>query len=144
MSDLETELTAWCASYLEAIHAWDAAAVAAHWTYPALTTQAGQSFTFKSVDHFTKNTERLLSFYQSQTVARVTRQLVSAQALHDQAAIITTSDAMFTADEARIAGWQAAYVLQRIDGDWKAVMGVADGESEAWAALGTRLGGSEG
>ena len=37
-----------------------------------------------------------------------------------------------------IAGWQAAYVLQRVSGDWRAVMAVADGETEAWAARGTR------
>ena len=51
------------------------------------------------------------------------------------------SDAMFTEDGTEIAYWQAAYVLQRVDGVWKAVMAVADGETEAWAARGTPLGG---
>lgn len=121
--------------------AWDAEAIAAHWTFPALTTQAGRSFTFKSDEHFAKNTERLLAFYKAQAVARVTRRLISAQALHEAAAAMVVADEMFEANGTRIAGWQAAYVLQRVDGAWKAVMAVADGETEAWAARGTPLGG---
>lgn len=140
MTELEAALKAWCASYIDAFMAWDAAAIAAHWTYPALVTQTGQSFTFKSADHFTKNTERLLSFYKGEDVARVTRQLGSSQALPGQSAAIIAADEMFTEDGTRMIGWQSFYVLQRIDGHWKAVMAVADGESEAWAARGSVLG----
>ena len=141
MTDLDEALTAWCQSYIEAFMAWDADAIAGHWTFPALTTQAGRSFTFKSAEHFAKNTDRLLGFYKAQAVAKVTRQLISAQPLHDATATMVVGDEMFEADGTRIAGWQAAYVLQRVDGTWKAVMAVADGETEAWAARGTPLGG---
>jgi len=51
------------------------------------------------------------------------------------------SDVMSTANGDEIASWQAAYVLQRVNGAWKAVMAVADGETDAWAARGTPLGG---
>jgi hypothetical protein len=138
---LETDLNDWCQSYVGAFNAADAGAIAAHWTFPALTTQAGRSFTFKSEEHFARNTDILLGFYQAQSVNRVARELVAAHLLHRDAASMIVSDVMYTADGQEIASWQAAYVLQRVDGAWKAVMAVADGETEAWAARGTPLGG---
>ncbi|MEM9179196.1 MAG: hypothetical protein AAGA89_05770 [Pseudomonadota bacterium] len=141
MSELTSELEAWCQSYVGAFADYDAAKISAHWTFPAVTTQAGRSFAFKSAEHFTSNTSHLLNFYRAQAVAQVERRLVSCQYLHDDAASMIVSDVMFTEDGTEIASWQAAYVLQRVDGAWKAVMAVADGETEAWAARGTPLGG---
>nr|WP_070959144.1 hypothetical protein [Hyphomonas sp. Mor2] len=138
---LETELDAWCQSYVAAFNAEDAGAIAAHWTFPALTTQAGRSFTFKSEAHFAKNTGILLGFYRAQHVDRVTRELVACHLLHRDAATMIVSDVMSAANGEEIASWQAAYVLQRVNHAWKAVMAVADGETEAWAARGTPLGG---
>lgn len=141
MTDLRSELEAWCQSYVAAFSGYDAEAIAGHWTFPALTTQAGRSFSFKSEEHFAKNTGHLLGFYRNQNVAKVERAVIDCQLLHTDAVSMTVSDAMFTPDGDEIANWQAAYVLQRIDGAWKAVMAVADGETEAWAARGTPLGG---
>jgi len=138
---LETELADWCQSYVDAFNREDAEAIAAHWTFPALTTQAGRSFTFKSAAHFAKNTGHLLGFYRAQNVAQVERQLVEAHRLHRDAVSMIVADVMSAPDGAAIVRWQAAYVLQRVDGAWKAVMAVADGETEAWAARGTPLGG---
>jgi len=138
---LKSELVAWCQSYVSAFNAEDAEAIAAHWTFPALTTQAGRSFTFKSAEHFARNTGSLLGFYRAQDVAKVERSVSACQLLHRDAVSMTVSDTMYTSDGTAIASWQAAYVLQRIDGAWKAVMAVADGETEAWAARGTPLGG---
>ena len=138
---LDAELPAWCKSYVRAFADYDAAKISAHWTFPAVTTQAGRSFAFKSTEHFTGTTSHLLDFYRAQSVAQVERRLVSCQYLHKDAASMIVSDAMFTEDGTEIANWQAAYVLQRVDGVWKAVMAVADGETEAWAARGTPLGG---
>jgi|OrbTmetagenome_3_1107373.scaffolds.fasta_scaffold02787_3 hypothetical protein len=141
LSDLHTQLAAWCQSYVAAFNARDADAIAAHWSFPALTTQAGRSFAFKSSEHFSKNTEILLGFYQAQSVDRVERELVGCHVMHRDAAAITVSDVMYTAAGETVASWNAAYVLQRVDGAWRAVMAVADGETEAWAARGTPLGG---
>ncbi|MEO1552499.1 MAG: hypothetical protein AAFR82_01095 [Pseudomonadota bacterium] len=138
---LEAELDAWCQSYVSAFDAYNAARISAHWTFPALTTQAGRSFVFKSEAHFTSNTGRLLEFYRAQSVARVDRKLVECNLLHRGAASMIVADAMYTQSGDQIAHWQAAYVLQRVEGAWKAVMAVADGETEAWAARGTPLGG---
>jgi len=138
---LETELADWCQSYVAAFNREDAAAIANHWTFPALTTQAGRSFTFKSEDHFAKNTGILLGFYRAQNVDRVERALIEGHLLHRDAASMIVADVMYTSDDEPIANWQAAYVLQRVNGSWKAVMAVADGETEAWAARGTPLGG---
>jgi ketosteroid isomerase-like protein len=141
LSDLKTDLDAWCQSYVAAFNSEDAEAIAAHWTFPAVTTQKGRSYAFKSADHFAKNTSLLLGFYRAQRVDRVARRIVDVLALHQDAVSLTVADAMFTDDGTEIVHWQAAYVLQRIDGNWKAVMAVADGETEAWAARGTPLGG---
>ncbi len=138
---LQTELADWCQSYVAAFNREDADAIAAHWSFPALTTQAGRAFTFKSAAHFAKNTGTLLGFYRRQNVERVERQLVAAHRLHRDTASMIVDDVMYAPDGAAIARWQAAYVLQRVDGAWKAVMAVADGETEAWAARGTPLGG---
>ena len=120
---------------------FDAVAITAHWSFPALTTQSGRSFAFKSSEHFGKNTDRLLDFYKAQGVALVERELVDCRHLQLGIATMTVADIMFTDAGEEIARWQAAYVLQRVDGAWKAVMAVADGETEAWAARGTPLGG---
>lgn len=141
LTDVRGELEAWCQSYVDSFCAYDAEAIAAHWSFPALTTQAGRSFAFKSADHFAKNTGLLLGFYKRQKVAKVERQVIETLVLHRDAVSMTVSDAMLTAEGEILATWQAAYVMQRIDGAWKAVMAVADGETEAWAARGTPLGG---
>ena len=141
LTDLQDELAAWCQSYVAAFNAGDADAIAAHWTFPALTTQAERSYAFKTAEHFVKNTQILLDFYEAQNVARVVRGLVSCHELHDGVAAMTASDVMYDAQGTEIASWQAAYVLQRIAGAWKAVMAVADGETAAWSARGTPLGG---
>ena len=141
MSDLRAELDAWCQSYVAAFNKEDADAIAAHWTFPAVTTQKGRSFAFKSAEHFAKNTGLLLGFYRAQRVHRVERRIEDVLSLHRDAVSMTVADAKFTDDGTEIVHWQAAYVLQRIDGQWKAVMAVADGETDAWAAHGTPLGG---
>ncbi|MCR9269876.1 MAG: hypothetical protein NXH72_07825 [Hyphomonadaceae bacterium] len=141
MSDLRSELEDWCASYISAFMAWDAACIAAHWTFPALTTQAGKSFAFTSAEHFEKNTARLLSFYQNQNVQTVERKVDAVLPMSETAISLTVKDRMLDQHGAQIAGWTAAYILQRVDGRWKAVAAVADGEVAAWAARGTPLGG---
>ena len=88
---LKSELVAWCQSYVSAFNAEDAEAIAAHWTFPALTTQAGRSFTFKSAEHFARNTGSLLGFYRAQDVAKVERSVSACQLLHRDAVSMTVS-----------------------------------------------------
>lgn len=141
LSKLRDEFAAWCASYVRAFEAYDAEAIAAHWTFPALTTQAGRSFTFKSAEHFAKNTGLLLGFYQAQSVTRVEREVMDILEMSPDAVSVTVQDKMLDAAGGQIVSWQAAYVMQRIEGTWRAVAAVADGEVAAWAARGTPLGG---
>ena len=140
LTDLQSDLASWCQSYVTAFNNGDAEAIASHWTFPALTTQAGRSFSFKSAEHFVRNTKILLGFYEAQGAYRVVRELVSYTPLYEGVAAMTVSDVMFDKDGGEIAGWDAAYVLQRVEGAWRAVMAVADGETQAWAARGTPLG----
>lgn len=141
MTDLRADLEAWCQSYVTAFESYDAEAIAAHWTFPALTTQSGKSFAFKSEEHFAKNTGLLLGFYQAHNVTRVERRVVDLLKMSPEAVSMTVQDRMLDADGSEIAAWQAAYIVQRVDGTWKAVAAVADGEVAAWAARGTPLGG---
>lgn len=141
MTDLRRDLEAWCHSYVTAFSAYDPEAIAAHWSFPALTTQAGKSYAFKSAEHFAKNTSLLLGFYRAQDVVKVERSVTDCHTLHRDAVSMTVADTMYASDGTAIVSWQAAYVLQRIDRQWKAVMAIADGETEAWAARGTPLGG---
>jgi len=141
LTELRETLEAWCQSYVQAFCGYDAPSIAAHWTFPALTTAGGRSFSFKSAEHFEGNTDRLLEFYRKQDVAKVERNIVDCGHLAPGIAHMTVQDTMLTQQDAIIASWEAAYVLQSIDGQWKAVMAVADGEMAAWAARGTPLGG---
>jgi len=141
LTELRETLDAWCQSYVEAFCAYDAPAIAAHWTFPALTTAAGRSFSFKSSEHFAGNTDRLLDFYRKQDVAKVERSIVACGHLAPGIAHMIVQDKMLSGQGEAIAEWEAAYVLQSIDGKWKAVMAVADVEMAAWAARGTPLGG---
>ena len=141
MDDLERDLAAWCQSDVDAFNAGDLDKIVSHWTFPALTTQAERSFVFKTAEHFSKNTGRLLSFYAAQSVDRVERELQDCKLLQSGVATMTVSDVMYDVRGEEIVAWTAAYVLQRVDGTWKAVMAVADGETNAWAARGTPLGG---
>ena len=141
LSDLRADLDAWCRSYVTAFESYDAEAIAAHWTFPALTTQVGRSFTFKNAEHFAKNTGLLLGFYKAQKVACVERSVAEHLPMSPGAVSMTVQDRMLDADGNEIAAWKAAYILQNVDGAWKAVAAVADGEVDAWAARGTPLGG---
>ena len=133
-------MEAWCASYVAAFERSDAEAIAEHWTFPAITTQAGQSFAFKSAEHFQKNTDRLLGFYQRQGVVSVHRKIQSHFDMSTIAVAMTVADEMRNASGVVLASWHAAYVLQRHQNKWHAVAAIADGEVDAWAARGTPLG----
>lgn len=134
------EIEGWCKSYVTAFSAYDAPGIGAHWAFPAVITQAGRRISFRSREEFDANTAALLSFYQRHGVDRADRQLVDLLALNDATVAITVADTMRTSDGSPIVDWRAAYVLQRIDLEWKAIMAVADGELAAWRERGTPLG----
>ncbi len=141
MTDLREELQAWCQSYVTAFSAYDAEAISAHWTFPAVIAGSGRSLSFKSAEHFNKNTENLLGFYKVQRVDHARRSVINHLPMNSETVAMTVSDEMVDPEGNVIVGWQAAYVLQRINGEWKAVMALADGEVSAWAAIGASLGG---
>ena len=140
MTDAQAELDAWCQAYVGAFNAYDAAAIAAHWTFPALILSAGRSLAFASPAPFNRNTSALLEFYKRQNVKTAVRTLREHMMLDAHTASITVADNMRDSSDVEIVSWQAAYVLQRIDGAWRAAVALADGEVAAWAARGTPLG----
>ena len=139
-NDLQTELSSWCASYVEAFSAYDAAGIEDHWTFPAFIIHDGGRTTFKTPGQFSANTSALLSFYKRRGVARAERKLISCMSLSTDVASMQVHDVMLNADAQNIVEWHAGYMLQRSGGTWKAVCAVATGETAAWRAIGTPLG----
>ena len=137
---LEAELAKWCTSYVAAFSRYDAAGIGAHWAFPALIIHDGNRISFNSAKQFSGNTEFLLDFYKRQGVSRADRKVLSCMAMNADTACMTVQDQMLDAAEQEIVGWQAAYVLQHVDNNWRAVCAVADGEAAAWRARGTPLG----
>lgn len=137
---LESELSNWCASYVEAFSAYDAKGIEAHWSFPALILQNGRSISLRSAEAFTANTQNLLDFYKRQGVVRAERKLISHMEMGDNSASMTVEDKMLGSDGAQIVSWRASYVLQRAGGAWCAVLAAADGETNAWKMRGTPLG----
>ena len=140
MTWVKEALADWCASYVAAFEAKDAAGIGGHWSFPALILTGERRLVFDCADKFNANTEMLLRFYEAQGVTRVRRRVVSAMNMTDQAASMLVSDEMLNSEGVVIAAWEAAYTLQHIDGEYRAVMAAADGEVAAWAARGTPLG----
>lgn len=140
LTDNQTEIELWCASYVTAFSAYDAAGIGHHWAFPAVITQFGRRISFSRQEDFDANTSALLSFYDAQGVKRADRSLIDVLPLNADTAAITVADTMRSEDESAIVEWRAAYVLQRVNQDWKAIMAVADGELAAWRQRGTPLG----
>ena len=141
MTDLSREVDAWCQSYVTAFSAYAAPAIGAHWQFPALILRSGRSIPFNSQEQFDANTGALLQFYRAQGVACAKRKLIDCFGVSQDTAAMRVSDEMVTGQGALIVFWEAAYVLNRVNGIWKAVLAVADGELDAWTARGTPLGG---
>ena len=140
MSAVADEVAAWCQSYVEAFSAFDIDAIGGHWIFPALILQSGRTLAFDSVERFSKNTSGLLGFYEHHGVDRAERDLVDHLVLSPDAVSITVFDKMIDAAGKTIVTWQAAYVLQSVQGNWRAAVALADRELAAWAARGTPLG----
>lgn len=130
----------WCASYVAAFNECDADAITAHWGFPALVSHEGRGFVFKTGDHFTKNTKKLLNFYDRQGVEKVRRKLNSYMMMSEDVISIVVDDVMLDASGEEIVAWQAAYVLRSADAGLQAYSAVVDGEGKAWERRGTPMG----
>lgn len=135
-------LQAWCNSYIAAFNAFDASMIGQHWAFPALITQTGKSVVFADRGLFDGNTEKLLSFYRQQGVSKAERVVTDYVVMNADTVAMTVSDVLTDVAGDAIVSWNAAYLLQRRDEGWRAIMAAADGEIEAWAARGSPLGSS--
>ena len=141
VSALRGDVEAWCKSYIRAFMSFDAGAIAAHWAFPATVLQSGRLYRFEDAAAFEQNTQKLCAFYRKAGVTHTERKLDEVMALSEKVASIRVFDEMFKASGPAFVSWQAGYTLISTDNGWRAVFAVADGETEAWAALGMRLGG---
>ena len=137
---LRAELEDWCAGYIDAFMVFDGAKIAEFWAFPATVSQSGRIFLFKDETAFAGNTQKLCGFYQREGVVKAERTVLEVLALGPDTASMRVADVMYDRTGEALAQWEAGYTLQRLDGGWKAVFAVADGETENWAARGTPLG----
>ncbi|MEL6830129.1 MAG: hypothetical protein AAFO63_08325, partial [Pseudomonadota bacterium] len=87
-----------------------------------------------------KKTRIFIEFYKAQDVDRAKRSLLDMLPMDHSTASIIVEDEMLNCDGEIIVAWSAAYVLQRTELGWKAILALAEGEIAAWMARGTPLG----
>ncbi len=139
---LQTELEAWCQSYVIAFEAFDLHTISNHWAFPAMIVSGARQLVMKDKASFDHNTGALIAFYERHNAKRVTRTIVDAQALIGGTALMRVQDEISTPDGTLITTWRSAYILRKTADGWRAIFADATGEAEAWAARGTPLGGS--
>lgn len=128
------------AAYVAAFSRRDVEALAALWTFPATIVARGRSACFEEAA-FRANTERLCAFYARQGVAEARKAVLGAEALFPGLWLVRTADRMTDSGGGEIARWEHAYLLAETEEGLRALVAIADGEMEAWAARGTPLGG---
>ena len=126
-------------SYVDAFNRNDVDAVMKQWTFPATISIPAATHVLDGAA-FQKNTQALCDFYRRQGMVEARKRVSSIHHLGPNVANVTTEDVLYDADGKPIASWQHGYVLRETDGRIHALMAVADGEIEAWAARGTPLG----
>ena len=137
---LQTELEAWCASYVSAFEAFDVDAIGMHWAFPATLVSGGRTIAIKDANTFNRNTQMLTGFYERQNARCVTREIVEVMAMGNDTAAMRVRDQMSTPEGDALASWVSAYVLQKTRNGWRAIFADAQGELDAWDARGTPLG----
>ena len=136
-----TSLEALCERYAAAFESQKASSISESWDMPAQITVHDRNIVFSTREKFDANTDMLLAFYVRQGVKKVSRRLENVLKLAQDAAAITVLDKVFGGDGSLICAWRAAYLVRRnAQGAWQNVSGVADGEVEAWRAIGVELG----
>lgn len=133
------EVAAFYESYAHAFSAYDAKAVSAHWSFPAVIAGAARTVTF-TADAFDANTEALFGFYRRQGVARATAEVLAVDEAFPGVALARVRYRMLDADGGDIIDFESRYQLRRTKDGWRAATAIADGELTAWAARGTPLG----
>ncbi|MEM1389456.1 MAG: hypothetical protein AAGG45_00110 [Pseudomonadota bacterium] len=140
MIDLRASVDAWCQSYVTAFSSYEAQAIGAHWSFPAVLISGDRNISFATKDQFNQNTEALLGFYRKVGVAGARRNLFDVFSMGQGTVAISAADEMLDASGQVITSWQSSYVLRQHGSSWLAVMANANGELAAWSARGTPLG----
>ena len=110
------------------------------WAFPALITAGYSSAVFTDEESFAKNTTALCEFYKRQGVSRAQKTVLSTDEHYDDVVIVRTKDELFGEDDSLIVQWEHVYLIRRLEGEWRVLVAVADGEVAAWTARGTPLG----
>lgn len=126
-------------SYSDAFARFDAAAISAHWAYPAYFCARGKRASLAEPE-FRANVEALCAFYRAQGVKRVAATLRQVEWLSDSLALARTHYRLADGAGAPVAEWDHHYLVSATDDGLKLVAAMPDDELDAWAARGTPLG----
>lgn len=137
---LESSIATFFQLYAAAFTNCDAVALSDLWAYPAYITSAERSAAFDDAESFQANTELVCDFYKRQGFVRADEKILAASKLHDGVASVRVQYRLFDAQDQLIIEWEHAYLVRNMNGRWKAIVAIADGEIAAWKARGTPLG----
>ncbi|MEM7792786.1 MAG: hypothetical protein AAF546_15375 [Verrucomicrobiota bacterium] len=118
----------------------DVSAISRLWHLPAFITADQRSAVFDDEQRFASNTQALCDFYQRQGVVRATKEVLATDEHYPGVVTVRTRDDLFGEDDSLVVTWEHTYMIRRIDGEWRVLIAVADGEVAAWNARGTPLG----
>ena len=127
-------------SYAEAFARFDAAAVAAHWAFPAFFCARGKRAAMDE-HQFLANVEAVMAFYRGQGAAQVEAAVARVQPMVAGLDLVATRYRLADADGEEVAAWEHLYIASDTDAGRRLVAAFADGELDAWEARGTPLGG---
>ena len=139
-NDAHKAAEAFCESYVAAFDAFDAAAISAHWQFPALILSHGRQIVFSDADRFLKNTDGLIAFYKREGVHKVVRNVEQVMAVGNGTFAMRVHDRMYNSSGQKLVEWSAGYLLSETETGLKAVVADASGELQAWENRGTPLG----
>lgn len=133
------EISDFFKTYARAFSEYDLKKISSLWALPCIVISNEVSVSFSTAAEYEENLEKLCKFYRSVSMAEANKIVLDVSYLTSTTVSARTQDTAFNSDGEAIVSWQQAYVLQRFESGWKAMMTVADGEVTTWAAKDTPL-----
>ena len=125
--------------YDSTFSSFDIKAITNLWAFPAFITTPSISVCFQDIPSFEENTKGLCDFYRSQGVTKTRKTVSGFDLMFDGIASVRTIDQLYNSENDLIAEWEHSYLIRQTENGIRAIVAIADGELQAWAARGTPL-----
>ncbi len=137
--EVNDEIQTYFNTYADAFSSYDFKAIRDMWSLPCLVTSNKRSLAFSDPEDFLENLQKLETFGKSVGMTRMQKIVIAQYEIAPETVSATTKDTIFNKDDEAIVSWEQTYILQRIDGVWKAIATITTGEVTSWAAMGSKL-----